>query len=87
MNNIQKIEISDNIATKELYDIIKQWCVIHQSILESIWYSDTNMHFVRVKRNISQSKTNFYFRQSGDSLNFCLKSVIVRLQNKPQEID
>ena len=72
---------NEPISTKEAFLELSKICEEQDAMMETKFYGDSGMHLVVIKCGTKRDKkdgSGFQFRQSGDSLNYCVNSVLSR---------
>ena len=70
-----------NLSTKEAFLELSKICEEQDAMMETKFYGDSGIHLVVIKCGTKRDKkdgSGFQFRQSGDSLNYCVNSVLSR---------
>lgn len=72
---------NENLGTKEAFLELSKICEDNDAMMETKFYGDSGMHLVAIKCGTKRDKkegSGFQFKQSGDSLNYCVNSVLSR---------
>lgn len=66
---------------RELYMRIRKLCDKHKLVLVSYYYGNSGLHMIKV-RSDKDADVNIKMKQTGDSINFCLTSLLHRLEQE-----
>jgi len=76
----------DDSTTFEMFMKLRTLCDRVGAVVTTNYFGENRNHMVRISHKVHGRGKTFSFKQTGDSLNYCLKSIYSRAEEKINEL-